>query len=102
MNGKFLRTVAALALALAAGCAMLENAGWGEPDPSTDAGIQAAAMDGLSRDRMTAEANLLVTVENGMATLTGSVPNEAVRQRAIQILERTDGIFEVRDHTRVL
>ncbi len=102
MNGKFLRTVAALVLALAAGCAMLENAGWGEPDPSTDAGIQNAAMDGLSRDRMTAEANLLVTVENGMATLTGSVPNEAVRKRAIQILERTDGIFEVRDHTRVL
>jgi osmotically-inducible protein OsmY len=58
-------------------------------------------MDGLSRDPMTGQANLLVIVENGLATLTGNVPNVAVRQRAIQILERTDGIFEVRDHTRI-
>lgn len=99
MNGKFLHTAAAtLFLALAAGCAVLDQAA---PDPDSDAGIQASAMDGLSRDSMTADANLLVTVDNGLATLTGSVPNEAVRQRAIQILEHTDGIFEVRDHTRI-
>lgn len=97
MNGKFLRAAAALFLALAAGCALLDT-----PDPGSDAGIQAAAMDGLSRDRMTAEATLLVTVENGLATLTGTVPDAAVRQRAIQILENTPGIFEVRDHTRIL
>lgn len=99
MNGKFLHTAAAaLLLALAAGCALLDKAA---PDPGSDAGIQAAAMDGLSRDPMTGDANLLVTVDNGLATLTGSVPNTAVRQRAIQILERTEGIFEVRDHTRI-
>jgi osmotically-inducible protein OsmY len=92
---------AALALAFAAGCAMLENGPAWIPDPDSDAGIQAAAMDGLSRDGMTADANLTVTVENGLATLTGSVPNQAVRKRAIQILERTEGIFEVRDHTRI-
>lgn len=99
MNGKFLRiAAAALFLTLAAGCAVLDRAA---PEPGSNAAVQAAAMDGLSRDPMTGSANLLVTVENGLATLTGSVPSVAVRQRAIQILERTEGIFEVRDHTRI-
>ena len=80
---------------------MLDNPKW-NPDPASDAGIAAAAMDGLSRDGMTAAANLVVTVDNGLATLTGTVPDAAVRARAIQILENTDGIFEVRDHTRIL
>ena len=100
MNKKISGLAVALALAFAAGCAMLDKQDWA-PDPASDAGIQAAAMEGLSGDGVTADANLSVTVENGLATLTGSVPNEAVRQRAIQILERTDGIFEVRDHTRI-
>ena len=101
MNGKVLGITAALALVFAAGCAMLENPEW-NPDPTSDAGIAAAATDGLSRDSMTAAANLVVTVENGLATLTGTVPDAAVRARAIQILEHTEGIFEVRDHTRIL
>ena len=95
-----LGAAAALVLALATGCAILEGQEW-TPDPASDAGIQAAAAERLSRDAVTADANLLVTVENGLATLTGNVPSEAVRQRAIQILENTDGIFEVRDHTRI-
>ena len=101
MNGKVLGMTAALALVFASGCAMLDNPKW-NPDPASDAGIAAAAMDGLSRDGMTAAANLVVTVDNGLATLTGTVPDAAVRVRAIQILENTEGIFEVRDHTRIL
>jgi osmotically-inducible protein OsmY len=101
MKKKISCLFAALSLACAAGCALLDKSPKWMPQPGTDAGIQAAAINALSRDGMTADANLAVTVENGLATLTGSVPNEAVRQRAIQILERTDGIFEVRDHTRI-
>lgn len=97
MSRNMLGAAAALVLALATGCAILE----GQPDPASDAGIQAAASERLASDAMTADATLLVTVENGLATLTGNVPSEAVRQRAIQILEHTDGIFEVRDHTRI-
>lgn len=93
--------VATLLLAFAAGCAMLENGPKWLPDPDSDAGIAAAAMDALSRDAMTAQANLSVSVDNGLATVTGVVPGEAVRQRALQILENTQGIFEVRDHTRI-
>ena len=100
MSRNMLGAAAALALALATGCAILEGQSW-SPDPKSDAGIQAAASEGLANDAMTADATLLVTVDNGLATLTGNVPNEAVRQRAIQILEHTDGIFEVRDHTRI-
>ena len=100
MSKNMLGAAAALVLALATGCAILEGQEW-TPDPTSDAGIQAAAADRLASDAMTADATLLVTVENGMATLTGNVPSEAVRQRAIQILENTDGIFEVRDHTRI-
>ena len=35
-----------------------------------------------------------------MATLYGTVPNEMTRQRAIQILKDTPGIFDVLDRTR--
>ena len=100
MSRNMLGAAAALLLALATGCALLEGQSW-SPDPKSDAGIQAAAAEGLASDAMTADATLLVTVENCLATLTGNVPSEAVRQRAIQILENTDGIFEVRDHTRI-
>jgi osmotically-inducible protein OsmY len=49
---------------------------------------------------MVGRCTLSASVESGLATLYGTVPDEATRQRAIGILENTPGIFDVLDQTR--
>ena len=88
-----------VAMLFSAGCAILQQEDLSD-DPITDDGIASIAASRLNSDSMTARATLSVRVENGLAILYGTVPNEAVRQRAIQILEGTPGIFDVRDRTR--
>jgi len=63
-------------------------------------GVTAIANSRLNDDFMTGRATLSVTVVDGLATLYGTVPDEATRQRAIQILENSPGVFEVLDRTR--
>ncbi len=89
---------AAVLLALS-GCAALQDPAAGD-DSITDAGAAALAGSRLDGDSMTARATLSVQVDNGLAILYGTVPNEAVRQRAIQILQGTPGVYEVLDRTR--
>ena len=88
-----------VAMLFSAGCAILQQEDLSD-DPITDDGIASIAASRLNSDSMTARATLSVRVENGLAILYGTVPNEAVRQRAIQILEGTSGIFEVLDETQ--
>jgi osmotically-inducible protein OsmY len=90
--------LAAMMLVLT-GCAALQGQDIGD-DPVSDDGIASIATSRLNGDPMTARSMLSVEVDNGLATLYGTVPDEAVRQRAIQILEATPGIFEVLDRTR--
>ena len=97
---RFLPLAAAAMLAFS-GCASLEGLGLAAEDTS-DEGVAAEAASRLNGDSMTASATLSVVVENGMATLYGTVPNEMTRQRAIQILKDTPGIFDVLDRTRKL
>ena len=80
------------------GCALLQ--GQELPDPTSDEGIAELASIRLNDDPMTARSTLSVTVEKGTAVLYGAVPDQTTRQRAIQILEGTPGIFDVRDRTR--
>ena len=94
---RFLPLAAATLFALS-GCAALEGQDLSD-EPVSDEGISALANSRLNDDAMVARATLNVAVENGMATLRGAVPDEATRQRAIQILEGTPGIFDVLDHT---
>ena len=94
----FLALTALLALS---GCAALEGQDYGA-DPTSDEGIAALANSRLNDDSMVGRSTLSATVENGLATLSGVVRDEAARQRAIQILRGTPGIFDVVDHTRRL
>ncbi len=87
------------AMILLSGCAILQHQDLSD-DPISDEGIASIAASRLNSDSMTARSTLSVRVENGLAILYGTVPNEAVRQRAIQILEGTSGIFEVLDETQ--
>ena len=96
---KMLFFLSLVALILLSGCAILQQEDLSD-DPITDDGIASIAASRLNSDSMTARATLSVRVENGLAILYGTVPSEAVRQRAIQILEGTSGIFEVLDETQ--
>ena len=92
----FLALAALLALS---GCAALEGQDVAAI-PTSDEGIAALANSRLNDDAMVGRATLSASVDSGLATLYGTVPDEATRLRAIQILEGTPGIFDVLDHTR--
>lgn len=81
------------------GCAILEGQDLGD-DPTSDDGITSIARSRLNNDVLVSRATLSVTVTEGLATLYGTVPDEATRRRALQILEGTPGIFDVLDRTR--
>jgi len=81
------------------GCAALEGQDLSDELVSNE-GVTAIANSRLNDDFMTGRATLSVTVVDGLATLYGTVPDEATRQRAIQILENSPGVFEVLDRTR--
>nr|HPJ57499.1 BON domain-containing protein [Kiritimatiellia bacterium] len=86
---KTIRLLASVCLLFAGfGCAALQDAGW-DATPTSDEDIAALASSRLNSDSMTASATLSVTVDSGMATLYGTVPDQVTRQRAIQILEGT-------------
>ena len=81
------------------GCAVLEGQDLGD-DPTSDEGITSIARSRLNNDALVSSSTLSVTVTEGLATLYGTVPDEATRRRAIQILEGTPGVFDVLDRTR--
>lgn len=91
--------LACLAFAWLSGCASLQDDPFAD-EPATDDGVATLATSRLSDDAMTARATLKVEVDEGLAILYGTVPDEATRQRALQILEATPGVYEVLDQTR--
>lgn len=99
MKTMFRVLVLSAVLSLPGGCAMLQGEDLSN-DPTSDDGIASIANSRLNNDAMVAQATLSVAVDNGQAVLYGTVPDEATRQRAIQILEGTPGIFDVLDRTR--
>ena len=94
-----LRLLALAAAAILSGCAALEGQDLAA-EPTSDEGIAALANSRLNDDAMVGRCTLSASVESGLATLYGTVPDEATRQRAIRILENTPGIFDVVDQTR--
>jgi len=95
----YILPVAGILLLALAGCTSLNGQNLAD-DPDTDEGATALASGRLYNDPMVASATLSVSVEDGLGILYGTVPNEMVRQRALQILAATPGIYEVLDRTR--
>jgi osmotically-inducible protein OsmY len=52
-------------------------------------------------DRWSFYPNMKVTVDQGVATLTGKVPSEAIENRALRIARRTPAVDSVRDQLDV-
>ena len=69
------------------GCAALEGQDLAA-EPTSDEGVAAVANSRLNDDAVVGRAMLSVTVDNGLAILYGSVPDEAARQRPGIIWDR--------------
>ena len=81
------------------GCAALEGQDLAA-EPTSDDGVAAVANSRLNDDAVVGRAMLSVTVDNGLAILYGTVPDEAARQRALHVVRGTPGVYDVLDRTR--
>ena len=81
------------------GCAALEGQDL-SAEPTSDDGVAAVANSRLNDDAVVGRAMLSVTVDNGLAILYGTVPDEAARQRALHVVRGTPGVYDVLDRTR--
>ena len=81
------------------GCAALEGQDLAA-EPTSDEGVAAVANSRLNDDAVVGRAMLSVTVDNGLAILYGTVPDEAARQRALHVVRGTPGVYDVLDRTR--
>lgn len=81
------------------GCAALEGQDLAA-EPTSDEGVAAVANSRLNDDTVVGRAMLSVTVDNGLAILYGTVPDEATRQRALHVVRGTPGVYDVLDRTR--
>ena len=96
------RTIPLLMLAALlawSGCAALEGQDL-SAEPTSDEGVAAVANSRLNDDAVVGRAMLSVTVDNGLAILYGTVPDEAARQRALHVVRGTPGVYDVLDRTR--
>lgn len=102
-TSKRLRRVAGLLglalLTVAGGCATSPvESDWIEPPP--DALLAQDVRDRLRDDGVTGRYAFSVTADRGVVILTGVVPNDMVRARAVGIALGTPGVVEVVDEIR--
>ncbi len=62
-----------------------------------DATVTSRIKSGLLRDPVVAGSAIGVEVQDGVVTLTGRVPSEAVAARAVDIARNTEGVRRVED-----
>ena len=99
MKRPLIAAIFAAALFALAGCAALEGQDL-SAEPTSDEGVAAVANSRLNDDAVVGRAMLSVTVDNGLAILYGTVPDEAARQRALHVVRGTPGVYDVLDRTR--
>lgn len=91
MRHRSVFSVAALAIALAAGCAK-------HPD---DAALVTNIKSQMFSDAQLKDASLQVASKDGQVTLSGAVPNDAARYEAYKIATQTPGVSKVNDQMNV-
>lgn len=64
-----------------------------------DQNLTRIVMERLYQDDLVSRQLLKVNVENGVATLRGSITDEGIRARAKAIVQSTPGVVEVKDET---
>jgi len=89
-----------LSLCWMAGCATITEDSASETGPSTsqakqgssDAEITSAVKAAFQKDDLLASSDITVTAEQGVVTLSGSVPNALAYNRAISVARRVPGV----------
>lgn len=76
------------------GCASLTSG-----DLGGDAELAATIQDRLAQDAVAGRRPLMVSVEQGVATVSGSLPDAGARARALAIVRGTPGVRGVVDGT---
>ena len=66
------------------------------PPSLRDARLAMNARQALARDEQLARLNIGISVRQGVATIWGPVPSEAVARRAVERLREVKGLLEVR------
>ena len=85
----FLGVLAMAAAAIAVGCG------------PTDTGISTKVKTNLSGDETVKTAQIEVGVQKKVVTLSGTVDSSAVKEQAVVVARRTDGVAEVVDKITV-
>lgn len=97
-----------LLLFLAAGCTKKEDqtaTDTGNPpavaETRTDTGITTEVKVKITDDELLDGTDVSVETEDGVVTLTGTVTNDAQKQRAKEIASNTEGVKEVNDNLQI-
>jgi len=69
---------------------------------TSDEALAAQIKERLNKNRMVRQADIIVDVHAGVATLAGSVPSEFARSEAVEIAGATPGVVRVDDKLRLL
>ena len=67
----------------------------------TDAGITTDVTTSLAADEAVSAFDVNVDTNEGVVTLTGTVPSMAAKDRAVEIARSSDGVVDVIDNLRV-
>ena len=65
-----------------------------------DQGLRNAVLQRLNQDELIRRTMINVTARQGVITLMGQIPDDALRLRAVSIVRGTPGVREVEDHLR--
>jgi hyperosmotically inducible protein len=107
-NRAILVVVAACTLAASAGCAASRNTGEGAGnlvrsagDKVEDSTITFNVKTALIRDKVVDAGDINVDTDDGIVTLTGAVPTEQARVRALTLARQASGVRGVVDRITV-
>jgi hypothetical protein len=67
----------------------------------TDAGITTDVTTSLAADEAVSAFDVNVDTNDGVVTLTGTVPSMAAKDRAVEIARSSDGVRDVVDNLRI-
>ena len=82
-------------------CGLLLLAAVGCSQGPSDAAITTAARQRLGADQRVSASGVEVSTSHGVVTLSGSVPNEAVRSAAAEDVSRTEGLKVLVNNVRI-
>ena len=90
---KILFAIVLLGFGLIMGCASSGGGSTaGSSGGASDSEITAAVKDALKQDEVLSAANIEVSTDQGVVTLSGAVPNAMAYTRAISLARRVPGV----------